>query len=118
MTNGATGTVRAVNIRAALDVVEPEPGATRPDLAGELVVELDDAIAKIDALPLSGEAIVPHEAPKAAPADAASSAVAGEEYSVKRVHPCANEAPLPVHPNANTPNTRSPTVSRSVPRIP
>lgn len=44
VTNGATGTVRAVNIRAALDVVEPEPGATRPDLAGELVVELDDAI--------------------------------------------------------------------------
>ncbi|WP_446326732.1 MobF family relaxase [Burkholderia pseudomallei] len=45
VTNGATGTVRAVNARTALAVLDSELCATRPDLTGELVVELDDAIS-------------------------------------------------------------------------
>ncbi|MEX3956997.1 fused uroporphyrinogen-III synthase HemD/membrane protein HemX [Trinickia sp. EG282A] len=47
------------------------------DLAG-LAIKLDDAIARIDSLPLAGEAPVVHAAPNTAAPAAASSAVAGE----------------------------------------
>ncbi|WP_043174465.1 fused uroporphyrinogen-III synthase HemD/membrane protein HemX, partial [Burkholderia ambifaria] len=67
---------QAVTVRKALaQDIEKLKAAPSADLTG-LAIKLDDAIAKIDALPLSGEAIVPHAAPKAAPADAASSVAA------------------------------------------
>ncbi|PMS36106.1 uroporphyrinogen III methyltransferase/synthase [Trinickia symbiotica] len=47
------------------------------DLAG-LAIKLDDAIARIDSLPLAGEAPVVHAAPNTAAPATASSAVAGE----------------------------------------
>ncbi|HDV6326850.1 TPA: fused uroporphyrinogen-III synthase HemD/membrane protein HemX, partial [Burkholderia cenocepacia] len=69
---------QAVTVRKALALdIEKLKAAPTADLTG-LAIKLDDAIAKIDALPLSGEAIVPHAAPKAAPADTASSVAAGE----------------------------------------
>ncbi|WP_175994429.1 fused uroporphyrinogen-III synthase HemD/membrane protein HemX [Burkholderia vietnamiensis] len=73
---------QAVTVRKALaQDIEKLKAAPSADLTG-LAIKLDDAIAKIDALPLSGEAIVAHAAPKAAPSAAASSAapaaVAGE----------------------------------------
>ncbi|MET3554435.1 fused uroporphyrinogen-III synthase HemD/membrane protein HemX [Burkholderia sp. 567] len=67
---------QAVTVRKALaQDIEKLKAAPSADLTG-LAIKLDDAIAKIDALPLSGEAIVQHAAPKAAPADAASSVAA------------------------------------------
>jgi uroporphyrinogen III methyltransferase/synthase len=67
---------QAVTVRKALaQDIEKLKAAPSADLTG-LAIKLDDAIAKIDALPLSGEAIVPHAAPKGEPADAASSAAA------------------------------------------
>lgn len=63
---------QAVTVRKALaQDIEKLKAAPSADLTG-LAIKLDDAIAKIDALPLSGEAIVPHAAPQAAPAAAAS----------------------------------------------
>ncbi|HEF5155632.1 bifunctional uroporphyrinogen-III synthetase/uroporphyrin-III C-methyltransferase [Burkholderia multivorans] len=67
---------QAVTVRKALaQDIEKLKAAPSADLTG-LAIKLDDAIARIDALPLSGEAIVPHAAPKAAPADTASAAAA------------------------------------------
>ncbi|KVN28217.1 uroporphyrinogen-III synthase [Burkholderia pyrrocinia] len=71
---------QAVTVRKALaQDIEKLKAAPSADLTG-LAIKLDDAIAKVDALPLAGEAIVPHAAPKApAPADAAKTAdTAGE----------------------------------------
>ncbi|MDN7655856.1 fused uroporphyrinogen-III synthase HemD/membrane protein HemX [Burkholderia multivorans] len=69
---------QAVTVRKALaQDIEKLKAAPSADLTG-LAIKLDDAIARIDALPLSGEAIVPHAAPKVAPADTASAAAAGE----------------------------------------
>lgn len=67
---------QAVTVRKALaQDIEKLKAAPSADLTG-LAIKLDDAIAKIDALPLSGEAIVAHAAPKAAPSAAAPSAAA------------------------------------------
>ncbi|WP_409333755.1 fused uroporphyrinogen-III synthase HemD/membrane protein HemX [Burkholderia sp. Bp8963] len=68
---------QAVTVRKALaQDIEKLKATPSADLTG-LAIKLDDAIAKIDALPLAGEAIVPHAAPKAdAPADAAKTASA------------------------------------------
>lgn len=69
---------QAVTVRKALaQDIEKLKGAPSADLTG-LAIKLDDAIAKVDALPLAGEAIVPHAAPKA-PADAAKTADAAGE---------------------------------------
>src|SRR5579862_8945341 len=53
----------------------------------------------------------------AAPTGFQSSVQAGEEYSVKLVHPLAKAAPSPVQV-AKTANAQSPTVSRAVTRCP
>ena len=67
-----------------------------------------------DAAPPGAAAVSPEVA---APTGVQSSVQAGEEYSVKLVHPLANAAPRPVQV-AKTANTQSPTVSRSVTRCP
>ncbi|TCW81867.1 fused uroporphyrinogen-III synthase HemD/membrane protein HemX [Burkholderia sp. SRS-46] len=71
---------QAVTVRKALaQDIEKLKAAPSADLTG-LAIKLDDAIAKVDALPLAGEAIVPHTAPKAVtPADAAQTAAATGE---------------------------------------
>lgn len=71
---------QAVTVRKALaQDIEKLKAAPSADLTG-LAIKLDDAIAKVDALPLAGEAIVPHAAPKApAPAAAAKTADAAGE---------------------------------------
>ncbi|EGD03476.1 bifunctional uroporphyrinogen-III synthetase/uroporphyrin-III C-methyltransferase, partial [Burkholderia sp. TJI49] len=70
---------QAVTVRKALaQDIEKLKAAPSADLTG-LAIKLDDAIGKIDALPLAGEAIVPHAAPKAVEPTAASAAVAAGE---------------------------------------
>ncbi|KWN19492.1 fused uroporphyrinogen-III synthase HemD/membrane protein HemX [Burkholderia ubonensis] len=71
---------QAVTVRKALaQDIEKLKAAPSADLTG-LAIKLDDAIAKIDALPLAGEAIVPHAAPKAnTAADVAETAAATGE---------------------------------------
>jgi uroporphyrinogen III methyltransferase/synthase len=71
---------QAVTVRKALaQDIEKLKAAPSADLTG-LAIKLDDAIAKIDALPLAGEAIVAHAAPKpGTPADVAKTAAATGE---------------------------------------
>lgn len=76
----ASQSAQAVAVRKALaQDIEKLKAAPSADLTG-LAIKLDDAIAKIDALPLAGEAIVPHAAPKAdaSAAVAKTAAAAGE----------------------------------------
>jgi uroporphyrinogen III methyltransferase / synthase len=69
---------QAVTVRKALaqdiDKLKAAPSA---DLTG-LAIKLDDAIGRIDALPLAGEALTPHATPRPAAAQAASGAAPGE----------------------------------------
>ncbi len=76
----ASQSPQAVAVRKALaQDIEKLKAAPSVDLTG-LAIKLDDAIAKIDALPLAGEAIVPHAAPKASTrADVAKTAAATGE---------------------------------------
>jgi uroporphyrinogen III methyltransferase/synthase len=74
----ASTSSQAVAVRKALaHDIDKLKAAPSTDLTG-LAIKLDNAIAQVDALPLSGEALVKHAVPPANASALAASAIAGE----------------------------------------